>query len=139
VTYYLVWLCGDSLSIASAVTNLARLHIRARCESVLRSIVVSLNLVFYSPKKFMGVLLLFWTRYFFQSLVTRMLACIERRTLILLRRTMLKTAMLLTVWYMQASFLQSATFDIADVKLCKARSAYYWPLASEVLASKFDC
>ena len=51
VTYYLVWLCGDSPSIASAVTNLARLHIRARCDSVLRSIVVSLNLVIHpSPK-----------------------------------------------------------------------------------------
>ena len=86
-----MWLFGDCLSIASAVTNLARLHIRARCDSVLRSIVVSLNLVFYSPKTFMGVLLQISGHDTSSKVSSReFLASIERRTLILLRRAMLK-------------------------------------------------
>jgi len=49
-------------------------------------------------------------------------AFIERSSLTLLRRAMLKHAMRMTVWFMKASF-RSATFDIADVKLCKALPA----------------
>jgi len=48
-----------------------------------------------------------------------MSAFIEKRALILMRRAMLKNAMLPTAWYIRAaSFLPSAASDIADVKLC---------------------
>jgi hypothetical protein len=47
-----------------------------------------------------------------------MSAFVEKRALILMRRAMLKNAMLSTVWYIRAaSFLPSATSDVADMKL----------------------
>jgi hypothetical protein len=54
---------------------------------------------------------------------------------------MLKNTILLTVWYIQASFLflSFATFDIIEVKPYEALSGYHWSLAGGTPAFNFTC